>query len=52
MTTKYTLRLVMSDEITTIKVSKTLRDELVKLGSKGETYDTIIRRLLGATTRE
>jgi hypothetical protein len=36
----------MSDEITTIKVSKTSRDELAKLGSKGDTFDTIIRRLL------
>lgn len=34
------------DNITTIQIRKSTRDELKKLGIKGETYDTVIRRLL------
>lgn len=34
------------ENITTIQITKATRDELKKLGIKGETYDTIIRRLL------
>lgn len=33
-------------DITTIQVSKDTREELKALGNKGETYDTIIRKLL------
>lgn len=33
-------------EVTTIKVTKSTRDELAKLGSKNETYEDIIRRLI------
>jgi predicted CopG family antitoxin len=36
----------MSDTTTTIQISKRLRDELAKHGSKDDTFDTIIRRLL------
>jgi hypothetical protein len=32
--------------ITTVKVTREVRDELAKIGSKGETYNMIIRRLL------
>ena len=31
---------------TNIQVSRETRDYLAKLGNKGDTYDTIIRRLL------
>jgi hypothetical protein len=34
------------DNITTIQISKDTRDELKKLGIKGETYDEIIKKLL------
>lgn len=33
-------------EVTSIKVSKELRDRLKALGRKGETYEEILRRLL------
>ena len=33
-------------KITTIQISKELRNELAKLGSKGDTYENIIRKLL------
>ena len=33
-------------DITTIQVSKETREELKTLGSKGETYDEIIKKLL------
>jgi len=32
--------------VTTIQISKEIREELKAIGSKGETYDEIIRRLL------
>lgn len=32
--------------ITTIQISKELRDELAKLGSKDDTFEIIIRKLL------
>ena len=32
--------------LTTIPVSRATRDKLKRLGSKGETYDAILRRLL------
>jgi hypothetical protein len=38
--------MLKEDDITTIQIRKTTRDELKKLGIKGETYDTVIRRLL------
>jgi len=34
------------ENITTIQINKSTRDELKKHGIKGETYDEIIRRLL------
>jgi len=33
-------------EITTIRVSKETRDMLAQFGTKGETYDEIIRKLI------
>jgi hypothetical protein len=36
----------MSQGLTTIRISRELRDDLADLGSKRETYETIIRRLL------
>jgi hypothetical protein len=33
-------------EITTVKLSKKTRDRLAELGSKGETYEDIIWRLI------
>ena len=36
----------MMSEITTIPVSKAIRDRLRSFGSKGETYDEILRRLM------
>jgi hypothetical protein len=36
----------MSDPTTTIQLSKHLRNELAKLGSKDDTFETILRRLL------
>ena len=35
-----------TNEITTIQLSKDLRDLLKALGKKGETYEQIIRKLL------
>jgi len=32
--------------VTTIPVSKEIRDRLKQLASKGETYDTLLRRLI------
>ena len=37
----------MKEEKTTIELSKETRDKLKELGKKGETYDEIVRRLLG-----
>jgi predicted CopG family antitoxin len=34
------------EDITTIQVSKNVREELKKLGSMGETYDDVIKRLI------
>ena len=36
----------MAKDATTIRISTDLRDRLKKLGTKGETYDEIIERLL------
>jgi len=36
----------MGKDITTIQISKIIRDRLKELGKKGETYDEIIERLL------
>jgi len=33
-------------EITTVKISKKTRDKLAELGSKKETYENIIERLI------
>ena len=34
------------ENITTIQIDKTTRDELKKRGMKGETYDEIIKKVL------
>jgi len=39
-------------EITTIPIKKTTRDELKKLGRKGETYDIILRKLIKLAEKE
>jgi len=36
----------MSKDITTLQVSRELRNDLARLGSKDESFETIIRRLL------
>nr|MDO8083142.1 hypothetical protein [Candidatus Freyarchaeota archaeon] len=36
----------MTKDLTTIQLSKAVREQLKKLGKKGETYDDIIRRLI------
>ncbi len=36
----------MKKEITTIKITKKLRDKLKEIGKKGETYEEIIWKLL------
>ena len=36
----------MSKDLTTIQISKELRDTLKELGKKGETYEDIIKRLI------
>lgn len=38
--------LYVTKELTTIQLSKAVREQLKKLGRKGETYDDIIRRLI------
>jgi hypothetical protein len=38
--------MVKNEEITTIQITKATRDELKKHGTKGDTYDEIIRKLL------
>lgn len=38
--------MVYSMSNTTISISKETRDALLKLGSKGETYDSIIKKLV------
>jgi predicted CopG family antitoxin len=39
-------------ETTTIRIRKETRERLVKLGSKSETYDDIIQRLIGFYPRK
>jgi len=34
------------EDVTTIQLSKEARDELKKLGTMGETYDDVIRKLI------
>jgi SOS response regulatory protein OraA/RecX len=36
----------MSKDVTTVRISTELRDKLKKLGTKGETYEDVIQRLL------
>jgi hypothetical protein len=36
----------MAKNVTTVRISIELRDKLKKLGSKGETYEEIIERIL------
>ena len=42
----------MSDKNTSIQVSEETRDRLTQLGIKGDTYDTIVRRLLDKVSRK
>ena len=42
----------MGEEWTQIKVKKETRKALFELGKKGESYDTIIRRLLKKSEQE
>lgn len=37
---------IMAKEVTTVRISTELRDELKRLGTKGETYEDIIQRLV------
>ena len=39
-------------ETTTIPIKKTTRDELKKLGRKGETYDSILQKLIILAEKE
>ena len=39
-------------ETTTIPIKKSTRDELKKLGRKGETYDSILRKLIFLAEKE
>ncbi len=36
----------MANDLTTIQISKMTRDRLKKLGTKGETYDQVLMRLI------
>jgi hypothetical protein len=36
----------MADNLTTIKIDKKTRDQLVDLGKKNESYDTIVNKLI------
>jgi len=36
----------MASELTTIQISKMTRDQLRQLGTKGETYDQVLHRLI------
>lgn len=38
--------LYVAKDLTTIQITKAVREELKQLGRKGETYDEIIRRLI------
>jgi hypothetical protein len=39
-------------EITTIQLSKELRDNIATFGSKNETYDTILKRIYALAVKE
>jgi hypothetical protein len=41
----------MANDLTTIQVSKMTRDQLRELGSKGETYDQVLNRLIEMARR-
>jgi hypothetical protein len=36
----------MGNDLTTIQISKTTRDQLRRIGRKGETYDQLVNRLI------
>jgi hypothetical protein len=36
----------MANDLTTIQISKVTRDQLRQLGTKGETYDQLVLRLI------
>ena len=38
-------------DMTTIQISKVTREELRQLGTKGETYDQVIKRLMEAAKK-
>ena len=42
----------MTKDITTIQISKKLRDRLKELGKKGETYEDIIGKLIEIATKD
>jgi len=48
----YLCGVCMSKDLTTIQISKKLRDKLKELGKKGETYEDIIGRLVELAERE
>jgi hypothetical protein len=39
-------------DVTTIQISRKIRDRLKELGKKGETYETIIERLLKKSEKD
>jgi hypothetical protein len=39
-------------DITTIQISKETRDNIVSFGSKGESYDTILKRVYSLAVKE
>ncbi len=41
----------MSEDFTSIKISRETRDALKSIGKKGETYDDIVNRLLDRVLR-
>jgi Arc/MetJ family transcription regulator len=42
----------MNPELTTIRISKELRDDIAGLGSKKETYEMILRRLVTEASKK
>ena len=41
----------MAGDLTTIQISKMTREELRRLGRKGETYDQVLNRLIAMARR-
>jgi len=42
----YASQLCVMDELTTVRITKRTREKLAELGSKKETYEDIIQRLI------